>query len=62
MGIPLSENKTAVPTTTSTYLGIEFDTIKMIMRLPKLSDLKIKIENIIASNKSYSCFNAKSSR
>lgn len=45
LGVPLSQDKTTAPTTTLIYLGIEFDTQHMTMRLPKakLKELEQKI-------------------
>lgn len=42
IGVPLALEKTTEPSTTMTFLGIEFDTTNMIMRLPndKLDNLK----------------------
>ena len=41
-GVPLAEDKTVNPTEILIFLGIEFDTANMIMRLPseKLNELK----------------------
>lgn len=46
MGVPLADDKTANPTEVLILLGIEFDTINMVMRLPrkKLAELKDRIE------------------
>ena len=52
-GIPVALDKTCPPTTCITFLGIEFDTIKMVMRLPKdkLVELKQRISQILNSKK-----------
>jgi hypothetical protein len=34
-GIPVALEKTCHPTTSIVFLGIEFDTVKMVMRLPE---------------------------
>jgi hypothetical protein len=34
-GVPLAEDKTVEPVEVLTFLGIEFDTIRMELRLPK---------------------------
>lgn len=34
IGVPMSEEKTFLPSTTLTFLGYELDTIKMEVRLP----------------------------
>ncbi|XP_060587839.1 uncharacterized protein LOC132743320 [Ruditapes philippinarum] len=49
-GIPIALDKTCAPSTCLVYLGVEFDTVQMSMRLPndKLVDLRQKI--IIAIN------------
>jgi hypothetical protein len=41
-GVPLAEDKTVEPVEVLTFLGIEFDTIRMELRLPK--------EKLIAKN------------
>ena len=40
LGVPIAKDKTVEPTTRLTFLGIEFDTVSMTMRLPqdKLTD------------------------
>ncbi|XP_062578413.1 uncharacterized protein LOC134240321 isoform X1 [Saccostrea cucullata] len=35
IGVPLAEDKTAGPTTNITYLGLEIDTIEMVIRIPQ---------------------------
>ena len=46
LGVPVSEEKVEGPATTIKFLGLEVDTIDMVVRLPseKLDDLKISIE------------------
>ena len=48
-GVPLAEDKTVEPTEVLTFLGIEFDTQKMELRLPseKLAEIKIRLESCI---------------
>jgi hypothetical protein len=44
--VPLAEDKTIEPVQILTFLGIEFDTLKMELRLPseKISEIKITLE------------------
>jgi hypothetical protein len=35
MGVPLADDKTVEPTEVFVFLGIEIDTINMIMKLPQ---------------------------
>jgi hypothetical protein len=53
IGIPIALEKTSDPTTTLIFLGIEFDTVNMVMRLPndKLTTLKDRIQNFLNSKK-----------
>ena len=48
-GVPLAEDKTVNPTEILIFLGIEFDTASMVMRLPSetLNELKQKITSCI---------------
>lgn len=52
-GVPLAEDKTVEPTEILTFLGIEFDTQKMELRLPaeKLVEIKIRLESCIKLRK-----------
>ena len=52
-GVPLAHEKTVEPTEIVVFLGIEFDTRNMIMKLPqdKLLDLKSKILTCLNSKK-----------
>ena len=52
-GVPLADNKTVEPTEVLIFLGIEFDTINMVMRRPgeKLIELRNKIESCLACTK-----------
>ncbi|CAG2238307.1 unnamed protein product [Mytilus edulis] len=52
-GVPLAEDKTVQPTEILTFLGIEFDTLKMEMRLPgeKLTNLKQTLQLFLHSKK-----------
>ena len=45
-GVPLAEDKTVEPVQILTFLGIEFDTLKMELRLPseKISEINIMLE------------------
>ena len=51
--VPLAVNKTVEPTEVLIFLGIEFDTMNMVMRLPdeKLIELRNKIESCLACTK-----------
>lgn len=53
LGVPISPDKTVDPTTCLVFLGIEFDTISMQMRLPqvKLVELREKIQFCISAKK-----------
>ena len=53
LGVPIAIDKTVQPTTTLVYLGIEFDTINMVMRLPqdKLAALKQLITSTLDRKK-----------
>lgn len=45
-GVPLAEEKTVEPTEILVFLGVEFDTIEMVMRLPQ-----DKVSRVERSNK-----------
>lgn len=53
MGIPVALDKTCPPSTCLVFLGIEFDTVEMTMRLPsdKLLELRQKIITAIQAKK-----------
>jgi hypothetical protein len=53
IGVPIAHEKTTIPATTLVFLGIEFDTIQMTMRLPqdKLFKLKSNIQACLKSKK-----------
>lgn len=53
IGIPIALDKTTEPSTTIIFLGIEFDTIHMVMRLPqdKLVSLRQSIQTVMISKK-----------
>ena len=55
-GVPLADEKTVEPTEKLVFLGIEFDTVDMVMRLPqeKNSDLRKQIAFFINSKKATS--------
>ena len=44
LGFPVAPDKVVVPSTTLTFLGIELDSVSMVMRL-----LKSKLEHLKAS-------------
>ena len=52
-GVPLADEKTVQPVEVLTFLGIEFDTVKMELRLPKekLADIKDRLVMILNSSK-----------
>ena len=52
-GVPVAEDKTVEPTKILTFLGIEFDTLAMELRLPneKLVELKHTLELFVQSKK-----------
>ena len=52
-GVPLADEKTVQPNTCITFLGVELDTMKMIMRLPaeKVAKLKQQILKVLSMNK-----------
>ena len=41
-GVPIMENKTVHPTTVLTFLGLEIDTVLMVVRIPSCKLLKLK--------------------
>ena len=53
MGDPVAEDKTVEPTEILTFLGIEFDTLAMELRLPneKLVELKHTLELFVQTRK-----------
>lgn len=53
IGIPIALDKITEPSTTIIFLGIEFDTIHMVMRLPqvKLVSLRQSIQTVMISKK-----------
>ena len=54
LGVPIAENKTIHLTTVLTFLGLEIDTVLMVVRIPscKLVKLKSYIEEILIKEKS----------
>jgi hypothetical protein len=48
-GVPLTEEKTVVPIEVLTFLGVEFDTQKLELKLPlaRLVDIKTRLEYCI---------------
>lgn len=53
IGVPLAEEKTSGPSCIMTFLGLEIDTLKMVIRIPqeKLFDLKAKLEDVLCMTK-----------
>jgi hypothetical protein len=52
-GVPIVENKPVHPTTVLTFLGLEIDTVLMVVRIPSCKPLKFKsyIEDILLRRK-----------
>jgi hypothetical protein len=42
LGVPIAINKTVHPTTVLTFLGLEIDTVLMVVRIPSCKLLKLK--------------------
>jgi hypothetical protein len=55
--VPLAKHKTIEPTEVLTFLGVEFDTRDMILRLPggKLEEVKSRLQNAMKANKVTLC-------
>jgi hypothetical protein len=53
LGIPIANEKTKGPSTVITFLGVEFDTINMELRLPseKLQKLQLQLDHILYKDK-----------
>ena len=53
MGVPLADDKIVAPTEVLVFLGIELDTINMVMRLPqeKVSEIKERIISCLNCHK-----------
>jgi len=53
LGIPIAEEKTVLPCTRLTFLGIEIDTEAMLIRIPmdKIERCNLILRNILAKNK-----------
>ena len=53
LGVPIAKDKTVEHTTRLTFLGIEFDTVGMTMRLPqnKLTELQRRIQETLHTSK-----------
>ena len=52
-GVPIAKDKIVEPTTHLTFLGIEFDTVGMTLRLPqdKLTELQRRIQETLHISK-----------
>ena len=52
-GVPIAPEKTVEPTQRLTFLGYEFDSVEMLLRLPldKLETCRMEIHNILQRNK-----------
>lgn len=55
LGVPIAHNKTVAPTTNMTFLGLDIDTVRMVVKIPddKLSKLRHGILYIIGRQKIY---------
>lgn len=53
LGIPIASEKTEWPTTRIIYLGLEIDSIEMVIRMPteKIRDIVLKIETVMQGKK-----------
>jgi hypothetical protein len=53
LGVPIAENKTVWPTTFLTFLGLDIDTLLMVVKIPadKLCKLKAGIQSIVRVKK-----------
>lgn len=53
LGVPIADQKTVWPTPVLEFLGLEIDTINMVVRIPldKLFDLKDKITQVLGRKK-----------
>ena len=53
LGIPIANKKTKGPSTVITFLGVEFDTINMELRLPseQLQKLQLQLDHILHKDK-----------
>jgi hypothetical protein len=53
LGVPIANEKTKGPSTVITFLGVEFDTINMELRLPseKLQKLQLQLDHILHKDK-----------
>jgi hypothetical protein len=53
LGVPIANEKTKGPSTVITFLGVEFDTINMELRLPseKLQKLQLQLDHILYKDK-----------
>jgi hypothetical protein len=52
-GVPLADSKTVGPTTSITFLGLEIDTVLMLVTIPpdKLNRLKLMLLQVITKTK-----------
>ena len=53
IGVPLAEDKTVGPTTCLTFLGLEIDTVQMLVKIPasKSLELQVLIQEFLSKNK-----------
>jgi hypothetical protein len=53
LGVPIAENKTVWPTTLLTFLGLDIDTVLMVVKIPadKLCKHKAGIQSIFRVKK-----------
>lgn len=53
LGVPISEDKTVGPTTSLCFLGLDIDSVEMVVRIPasKIEEIVQKINNILSQKK-----------
>lgn len=53
LGVPIANEKTVQPTQVLIFLGIEIDTVEMIMKLPleKIHEIRLKITEVMKLKK-----------
>lgn len=56
IGVPLNQDKTIEPTTKLTFLGLEIDTVNMLVQIPvsKVQELKLLLQQWVAQKKNSS--------
>jgi hypothetical protein len=51
LGVPIAENKTLGPTTCITFLGLDIDTLTMVVNIPENKKLKLGVEILLEEKK-----------